>query len=228
MALPRGRHTLSAGEVKADQRQRMLAAVGGVLAEHGYARATVGDILKHSGVSRRTFYEQFENKDGCLYAAYEAAEWRVWAAAAAAVATVPAGDWSGRVHAALAAVLEFVAAEPDTTRLFTLEARAAGPEMAACHGAALDRVAATLRAGNRRAAIREPQTADPAGAAPLPESTERTLVGNVAALVGSYVLSGATDLLPSLEPQLAEHLLAPYREANQLRTSTSGSSANPS
>src|SRR5262245_61122151 len=125
MALPRGRHRLSSGEVEADQRQRMLAAVGGVLAEHGYARATVADILAVSGVSRRTFYKQFADKDDCLYAAYEDAERRAWVAAAEAVAEAPAGDWPGRVHATLGAILELVAAEPDTARLFTLEARAA-------------------------------------------------------------------------------------------------------
>lgn len=199
---------LSAEEVEADQRRRMLDAVGGVLAERGYARATVGDILERSGISRRTFYEQFEDKDDCLYTAYEDAERRVWATAAAAVAGTPAGDWPARVHAALAAVLEFVAVEPDTARLFTLEARAAGPEMAARHSDALERVAVVLRAGNRRAARSEPRAADPDGVTPLPESTERTLVGNVAALIGSYILSGATELLPDLEPQLAEHLLA--------------------
>jgi AcrR family transcriptional regulator len=212
MALPRGRHMLSTAEVEADQRGRMLAAVGGVLAERGYARATVGDILERSGVSRRTFYEQFEDKDDCLFAAYDDAERRVWAAVMAVVAETPARDWPGRVHAALTAVLELVAAEPDTARLFTLEARAAGPEMAARHGAALDRVAVALRSGNRRAATRGLPAADPDGVTPLPEFTERTLVGNVAALVGSYVLSGATELLPNLEPQLAEHLLASLRE----------------
>lgn len=172
----------------------MLDAVGGVLAERGYARATVGDILERARVSRRTFYEQFEDKDDCLYAAYEGAERHLWAIAAAAVADTPSSDWPGRVHAAVGAVLAWVAAEPDTARLFTLEARAAGPEMAARHSTALDRLAATLRAGNCDQ--------------DLPESTERTLVGNVAALIGSYVLSGATELLPGLEPQLAEHLLA--------------------
>jgi AcrR family transcriptional regulator len=213
MALPRGRHSLSTGEVQADQRRRMLDGIAGALAERGYARLTVDDILKRSGISRRTFYEQFGDKDDCLFTAYEDAERRAWASAAAAAADLPPGDWPGQVHAALGALLEFVAAEPDTARLFTLEARAAGPAMGARHGAALDRLASTLKDGNRRAAMRGLQATDPGGASPLPESTERTLAGNVAALVGSYVLSGATELLPSLEPQLAEHLLTPYLEA---------------
>lgn len=201
MALPRGRHKLSAGEVEADQRRRMLAAVAVALGERGYALLTVDDVLRGSGVSRRTFYEQFGDRDECLYAAYEDAERRFWAAAADAAAGVPASDRPGRVRAALAAVLGLVAAEPDTARLFTLEARAAGAEMAARHSATLERVAALLHAG--RIAVRPEETE-------LPESTERTLVGNVAALIGSYVIAGATDLLPDLEPQLAEHLLASW------------------
>jgi AcrR family transcriptional regulator len=206
----------------------MLAGMAGALAEQGYARATVSDVLERAKVSRRTFYEQFTDKDECLYAAYDDAERRAWEAAAAAVAEVPAlastGDpsadpWPRKVHAALTAALEFAAAEPDTARLFTLAARAAGPEMAARHAAALDRVATLLRSGNQRAARAErsatgrPGGAGPADVIPLPEATERTLVANVAALVGSYVISGATELLPGLEPQLAEHLLSPYREA---------------
>jgi AcrR family transcriptional regulator len=219
MALPRGRHDLTSGEVAADQRRRMLDAVGGALAEHGYARMTVSDVLECAGVSRRTFYEQFEDLEACFFASYDDAERRAWVAAAEAVAAVPADNWPSRMHAALRAVLEFVASEPDTARLFTLEARAAGPEMATRHAAALDRVAATLREGNRRAdpvsdAPRSgPADADSAPHPDLPETTERTLVANVAALVGSYVISGATELLPGLEPQLGEHLLAPYREA---------------
>ena len=219
MALPRGRHSLSAGEVAEDQRRRMLAAMSGALAEHGYARVTVSDVLERAGVSRRTFYEQFGDKDECLYAAYDDAERRAWRAAAEATAPVPVGDWPGRVHAVLGALLDFVAAEPDTARLFTLEARAAGAEMAARHAAALDRVATTLRAGNLAAAEGDGAGsaeggASGGGAGPdLPDTTERTLVANVAALVGSYTVSGATELLPGLEPQLGEHLLSPYREA---------------
>lgn len=201
------------GHVEADQRRRMLAAVGGALAEHGYARFTVEDVLNRSGVSRRTFYEQFDDKDDCLYAAYDDAERRAWVAAIEAVASVAAKDWPGQVHAALGAVLGFVAAEPDTARLFTLEARAAGPRMGARHAAALDRIGAALRLGNRDWGDGV-EMGDPAVSA-LPEATERILIANVAALVGSYVLSGAAEMLPTLEHQLGEHLLSPYREATE-------------
>jgi AcrR family transcriptional regulator len=179
----------------------MLAAITAALEEHGYARVTVAHVLEGAKVSRRTFYEQFADKDDCLLAAYEEAEGRVWEQATVAAAA-PTEDWPEQVRAALAAVLEFCSAEPTTARLFTLEARAALPGIAARQRRALERIAVSLRAGNRAAG----------SSADLPASTERTLVANVVALIGAYVLSGANELLPSLAPQLGEHLLRSYRE----------------
>jgi AcrR family transcriptional regulator len=198
--LPSGRHRLSPEAVESDQRRRMLAAMAGVLEGHGYARATVSQVLERAGVSRRTFYEQFRDKDDCLLAAYDDAERRAWAQAAAAAAGVPAGDWPRRVHVAVGAVMGFLAAEPAAARLFTLEARASGAAIAERHRRALGRVVDALQAGNR---------AGP-GSADLPGGTERALVANVAALAGSHVLSGTTELLPGLAPQLADHFLLPH------------------
>jgi AcrR family transcriptional regulator len=225
--LPRGRHQLSPEAVEFDQRRRLLAAVAAALEEHGYAQTTVAQVLEGARVSRKTFYEQFADKDECLLVAYEEAERRAWGLAAEAAAgvptlvdagapvpsgarapdaaSVPADLWQRRVHAALGALLDFIAAEPATARLFTLEARAALPQIATRQRAALDRAAEALRAGNR---------AHP-GPSDLPEDTERRLVDNVAALVGSYVVSGATELLPGLTSQLADHLLQPYAEGRR-------------
>jgi AcrR family transcriptional regulator len=200
--LPSGRHKLSPQAVESNQRRRMLAGMAAALEEHGYARATVSHVLEYAGVSRRTFYEQFKDKDDCLLAAYEDAEGRAWAQAAAAAA-VSGAEWPRRVQAALGAVLDFCAAEPTTARLFTLEARAALPQISARQRRTLERIASLLRAGNR------------ADSSPgdIPDSTELTLLANVSALIGAYVLSGATELLPGLAAQLGDHLLQPYREA---------------
>ncbi len=198
--LPRGRHNLSREVVATDQRRRMLAAITTVFADYGYAQTTVSLVLAQARVSRRTFYEQFEDKDACLLAAYVEAQRRVWERAAAAARTADA--WPSKVGAALDAALDFVVAEPAVAHLFTLEARAASSAIAAGHRDVLDRLALILRTGNRA-------SLDSAG---LPWWTERALVDQVAALVGAYVLSGAVGLLPSLGPQLLEHLLTPYRE----------------
>lgn len=182
----------------------MLAAVAEALEKHGYAGATVAHVLEGAGVSRRTFYQQFAGKDECLLAAYEEAERRAWTAVAAAAVEAGQEDWPARVRATLGAVLDFIAAEPVTARLFTLETRAALPQIAEGQRRALDHAATVLREGNAR---RSPE---------LPERTEATLVGNVAALAGAYILSGATELLPGLAPQLAAHLLLPYTEAEEV------------
>ena len=42
-----------------------------VVAEKGYAATTVADVVERAGVSRRTFYEQFADKEACFLAAYD-------------------------------------------------------------------------------------------------------------------------------------------------------------
>src|SRR5438874_4109885 len=69
--LPRGHHRLSRDEVGAAQRTRLLLAVVEVVAERGYAGATVGDVLRRARISRQTFYENFSNKEDCFLAAFD-------------------------------------------------------------------------------------------------------------------------------------------------------------
>src|SRR6516164_1797887 len=70
--LPRGRHAAPRPVVREVQRVRMLAAMVQAVAEKGYARVAVTDVVERAGVSRKTFYEQFANKDDCFLAAYDA------------------------------------------------------------------------------------------------------------------------------------------------------------
>src|SRR5579875_630056 len=70
--LPRGRHRLSRDEVLASQRGRMLAGVAEAVAEKGYNRVSVADVISRAGVSRETFYEQFTDKEDCFLRALDA------------------------------------------------------------------------------------------------------------------------------------------------------------
>src|SRR5687767_13565478 len=49
-----------------DQRRRLLDAAGHVFAEVGWADATVETIVSRAGMSRRTFYEHFDDLKSCL------------------------------------------------------------------------------------------------------------------------------------------------------------------
>src|SRR3712207_7275129 len=73
------------------QRAKLLEAMVQVVAEKGYAAATVADAVRLAQVSRGTFYEQFDSKQACLAAAYrlgsEVLEERI------AEAVRDAGDW---------------------------------------------------------------------------------------------------------------------------------------
>src|SRR5687767_14844110 len=71
--LPRGAHGLDPELVAASQRTRLLEAVGRAVADRGYAGATIDDIVRRAGVSKKTFYEHFRDKEHCFVAAYESA-----------------------------------------------------------------------------------------------------------------------------------------------------------
>ena len=55
------------------QRRRLLLAIGEVIGENGLEAATVGRICEQAGVSRRTFYELFHDREACLLAAFDQA-----------------------------------------------------------------------------------------------------------------------------------------------------------
>src|SRR4051794_39467696 len=59
-------------DVAANQRERLFGALVASVAERGYAATTVGDLVEISGVSSRTFYDLFPDKQACYLAALEA------------------------------------------------------------------------------------------------------------------------------------------------------------
>src|SRR6187401_183309 len=70
--LPRGPHRLAREVVLASQRGRLIDAMAVVVAAKGYTAATVADVIGHAGVSRKTFYEHFRDKEACFLAVYDA------------------------------------------------------------------------------------------------------------------------------------------------------------
>jgi AcrR family transcriptional regulator len=141
--------------VAASQRTRLLEAVGGAVAEKGYAATTIDDIVRGAGVSKKTFYEHFQDKLGAFLAAYEAASDQLYehvriAQDAAADSGAPASGnaddaWLKRTHAGIRAYLRWLAAEPALARVFLIEVAAAGPEALARRERLRDRYAGRMR-----------------------------------------------------------------------------------
>src|SRR6266576_3593372 len=55
-------------DVLAHQRERLFGAMVASVAMRGYRATTVGDLAEISGVSSRTFYDLFPDKEACFLA----------------------------------------------------------------------------------------------------------------------------------------------------------------
>ncbi len=113
------------GGVAEIQRARMIAALVEVAGERGVGGVTVAHVVARSGVSRRTFYELFEDREDCFLAAFDQVVER--GARRVVPAFRAAGSWRERVRAGLAALLEYLDDEPGMGALCIVDALGAGP-----------------------------------------------------------------------------------------------------
>src|SRR5438067_613553 len=110
--LPSGRHRLTREAVKQSQRGRLLFAIAQVVAERGYAAATVADIVDRASVSRSTFYEQFPDKEACFIAAFDYGVEFVLGRMQQAWEALKTPDWRDHVRSDLETYIGVLAREP--------------------------------------------------------------------------------------------------------------------
>lgn len=108
-----------------DHRSRLLQGLAQSVAAKGYADTTIADIVREAGVSRRTFYEQFDGKPAALIALYESASRRGLRVLQEAID--PARDWQTQVDQALSAYLSSLAQNPVLLRTLFVEILGLGP-----------------------------------------------------------------------------------------------------
>jgi AcrR family transcriptional regulator len=113
-------------EVERNQRSRMYGAMIEAVSVRGYECTTVADVITLAGVSRRAFYELFENKEACFLGAYDI----VIASTRRRVleAWVSQRGWEHRLHAACKVLLDDIAAEPKGPHLVVVDALGIGPQ----------------------------------------------------------------------------------------------------
>jgi AcrR family transcriptional regulator len=165
------------GHVVEMQRRRLLLAIGEVVSESGLETATVGRVCEQAGVSRRTFYELFSDREACLLAAFDQAIEQITQRIAPAFACN--GSWRERVRATLLALLEHLDAEPDVARLCVVEVPRAGPELLERRRQVLEALAAAADEGRRESR---------AGAAPPPLTAEG-VVGGALSVIHARLLA---------------------------------------
>ncbi len=96
-----------------------------VCGERGVGNVTVAHVVARAGISRRTFYELFEDREDCFLAAFDHALQR------AASVVVPAYEsenaWREQIRAGLIALLGFLEDEPGLGKLLVVDALGGGP-----------------------------------------------------------------------------------------------------
>ncbi|MEA2268744.1 MAG: hypothetical protein QOC64_1354 [Solirubrobacteraceae bacterium] len=211
LPLPRGRHAAPREVVQASQRGRMLAAMATAVAERGYRDVAVADVIARAGVSRKTFYEHFANREACFLAAYDAGVERMLATIDEAIRAA-APQPMAIAAAGTSRYLETLAANPAFARTFLVEVLAAGPEALARRTRVHERFAGQLAAIHRAAC-------GPGDPCPhRPPYVFRACVGAIHELVTDHVIHRGAETLPDLlEPILeieAALLLGPEPSAS--------------
>ncbi len=180
------------------QRSRLLVGAVGAIDEHGYVHTTVGHIALRAGVSRRTFYELFPDREACLAALFEDVVGMVEGElAAAGLADL---GWRERVRGGLWALLSFFDREPALARVCVIQVLRGGPGVLERRDEVLARLAAVLDEG-RGESVRGLQCT------PL---TAEGLVGAAFGIVYARLLRGERAPLTGLFGELMGMIVLPY------------------
>jgi AcrR family transcriptional regulator len=171
-------------------RLRLLGGFADAVLEKGYAATTIADVVRHARVSRRTFYEEFADREDCFLAAYAHLSQEVLRALEGTVdRKLP---WAEQLPATLRTYLSLLEERPALTRAFLLEVHVAGEAglrlRAQVHRAYADFLRRQVQAARRR----EPSLR------PLSAPMATALVGGINELVLVALDEGRGSLAPLL------------------------------
>ena len=195
--LPRGRYAAPRAVVAESQRERLLVAMADATAAKGYANVAVADVIERAGVSRRSFYEHFANKEECFLAAYDAGVDGLLGAIREAEEAAD-GPLEG-ARAGTEVYLQLLADNPAFARTFLIEVLGAGP-------AALERRDAVHQRFADRLAEAHAAIAEQLGQATRPPAPYifRAAVGAIHELVLDRLLKQGAEALPGLLDAMLE------------------------
>jgi AcrR family transcriptional regulator/DNA-binding MarR family transcriptional regulator len=180
------------------QRSRLLLGAVGAIEEHGYAGTTVAHITARAKVSRRTFYELFEDREACVVTLIEDVLGLLEdELGRAGLEGLP---WLERVRGGLVAILGFFDREPALARMCVVQALSSGPRMLERRQAILARLAGVLDEGRNES---------PRGAH-CTALTAEGLVGAAFGIVHARLLRSDGEALLGLAGELMGMIALPY------------------
>jgi AcrR family transcriptional regulator/DNA-binding MarR family transcriptional regulator len=176
----------------------MLSSAVQVICEYGYGELSVARITNGAGVSRRTFYDLFTDREDCFLALFEESIGRV----RELVSSAHAGErgWPAQTRAALAAFLLLLDREPGMRSLLIVDALKAGPRVQERRAAVLAQLSAALHeAGSRARPGRN-----------LPVLTGEGVTGAVLGVIHTRLLAKRPGAMIDLLNSLMGLIVLPY------------------
>lgn len=199
--LPPGRHGLPRDYVAENQRERILTALTQLVAEIGYAEMAVATVVTRAGVSRKTFYQHFSNKEDAFLAAYDTFAARVLEQIKQAQRSE--GEFLRQAEAILRTVLELLADHHAEAYLMVVEVLTVSPKTIERRNTALRTVIDTVHRTTCALAAEQ-------GTQPPTTITAETVVGGLVEVLYNRIQCGETSTLPELLPDLMYCALLPY------------------
>jgi AcrR family transcriptional regulator len=181
-------------------RERVLEAMVRVVADEGYAAATIGAVIERAGVSREEFDAMFASRDLCFLEAYEALLEFLVGCFREAFEAAAEKPWAARMTAGLRALLGLLAAEAEIARLALVDVATISEDARYCYRLAMDRFLPFTEQGRAEA---------PGGEA-LPEETARFAVGSGETMVFDEIRAGRAGQLPAILPDMVFAVTMPY------------------
>jgi AcrR family transcriptional regulator len=189
------------------QRTRLLAATLGAIDDLGYPRVTVAHIASRARVSRRTFYDLFDNREDCLLAALEGVVGMIREELFAV--DMDGLVWRERVRMGLWSILSFLEREPVLARVLVVQALRGGPSVLERREQILVELAGVVDEGRLESSRQ----------APCPTLTAEGLVGATFTIVYGRLLaaepssssSSFSSSLTGLLGELMGMIVLPYQ-----------------
>ena len=189
--------TRTPDEREREQLRRLLDSAGHVFAEFGWADATVEEIVSRAGMSRRTFYEHFDDLKACLLELHG----RVTKASFRAVEASVAGltEPPDIVRRGVTAFLGGIARFPHIARVMFRVVRSAGPEFEVLHEQMMQRFGKLFLDSVER-------SNEAVGRKPKPDDDTRVyvLVSGMEGLAMRYVMRGEEEKALDAAPVLID------------------------
>jgi AcrR family transcriptional regulator len=173
-----------------DPRGRLAATMAVVSSERGYAATRVTDVLQRTGISSRTFYAYFENREGCFFVAYDA----IVSDLGQLLDPEQLEDSETTVESTFERVLEHFAAWPAHARVLLVEILCTGPRGSERHEQTMATLAARLAACPRW----QPGRCDSLER----QEVAQAVIGAITRMIQLRLSAGEERALPSLLPSL--------------------------